>query len=195
MQTEQRVPNADQIRDFVIAGHGNLPKVKEMIEANPELLNAAYRWGDNDFETAIQAAAQVGSVAVAEFLLEKGAPLEICTAAMLGRVDFVKNQLVADPSKANSLGAHGIPLLPHSVWSGNLELVRYVHERGAKAGANLAFHNAIMKGNTDIVTWLLDNAGADLHSKNYQGKTALTVAHERKNEHLVSVLKDYGATD
>src|SRR5215470_9506532 len=113
MQTEQRIPNADEIRYFVIAGHGNLQKVKEMILATPELLNASHRWGDNDFETAIQAAAQVGSVSVAEFLLERGAPLEICTAAMLGRSDFVKNKLVADPSKANSVGAHGIPLLPH----------------------------------------------------------------------------------
>jgi len=196
VQTEQKLPpSADMIREFVIAGHGNLPKVKEMLAANPELLNASHRWGDNDNETAIQASAQVGNAAVAEFLLGKGAPLEICTAAMLGKFEIVKNELSRDPSQANALGAHGIPLLPHSVWSGNLDLVRFVHSHGATTGANLAFHNAIVKGNPEIVSWLLDNAGADVSSKNYQGKNALAVARERGNENLVKILKDHGARE
>jgi len=195
MKTEQASPPIEQVREFVIAGHGNLQKIKEMLAANPGLLNASYGWGDKDNETAIQASAQVGNASVAEFLLEKGAPMEICTAAMLGRVEIVKNELTRNPSRANALGAHGIPLLPHSVWSGNLDLVRFVHSHGATTGANLAFHNAIVKGNPEIVSWLLDNAGADVSSKNYQGKSALAVARERGNESLVKILKDRGAPE
>ena len=193
MQAEENALSPDQIREFVIAGHGNLQRVKEMLATSPKLLNAAHKWSERDSETAIQAAAQVGNMAIAEFLLEKGAPMEICTAAMLGRSDIVMNRLVADSSEALAVGAHGIPLLPHSVWSGNLELVRFVYARGAKTGADLALHNAVLKGYTEIVAWLLENAGADVSSKNYQGKTPLTVARERNNETLVKVLMEHGA--
>src|SRR5207244_5987164 len=105
------------IREFVIAGHGNLEKVRQMFAENPKLLNASYRWNENDTETAVQAAAQVGSADVAQFLLKQGAPLEICTAAMLGMQDEVVRRLNEDPRNAHATGAHGIPLLPHAVWS------------------------------------------------------------------------------
>lgn len=187
--------STDPVREFVIAGHGNLPKVKEMLASNPRLLNASYKWGENDTETAIQAAAQLGNVSVAEFLLENGAPLDICTAAAIGREDVVKEMLDQDPSRANAVGAHGIPLLSHSVWSGNLELVKLVYGRGAQTGANLALHNAIMKGDPKIVGWLLDYAGADITSKNYQGKSALTVAKERNSQNIVQVLEEHGAKE
>src|SRR5437870_6983042 len=117
MQTQEQPPSTEQIREFVIAGHGNLEKVKQMLAENPKLLNASYRWNENDTETAVQAAAQVGSANVAQFLLKQGAPLEICTAAMLGMQDEVDHRLTEDPRNTKATGAHGIPLLPHAVWS------------------------------------------------------------------------------
>jgi uncharacterized protein len=194
MQTKQLSSSNEEIRDFVIAGHGNLKKVKDMLAEDPSLLNAAYQWSETDRETAIQGAAQVGNVKIAEFLLEQGAPLEICTAAMLGMLDKVKHRIDSDPKQASAVGAHSIPLLPHAVWSGNLELVKLVYQRGAISGASLALHNAIVKGDTEIVSWLLENAKPDISSKNYQGKSLLTVATERKDERIVLLLKQHGAT-
>src|SRR5438132_3658813 len=182
MQTQEQPPSTEQIREFVIAGHGNLEKVKKMLAENPKLLNASYRWNENDTETAVQAAAQVGSANVAQFLLKQGAPLEICTAAMLGMQDEVDHRLTEDPENCNATGAHGIPLLPHAVWSENPRLVELVFERGAKSGATLALHNAVMRGNCEIIEWLLDNAGPDIRAKNFQGSTALEVATERSHE-------------
>ena len=195
MQTQQKSASTEQIREFVIAGHGNLEKVRQMLAENPELLNVSYRWNENDTETAVQAAAQVGSAIVAQFLLKQGAPLEICTAAMLGMQDEVVRRLNEDPRNANATGAHGIPLLPHAVWSENLRLVQLVFERGAKSGATLALHNAVSRGNYEIVEWLLDNAGPDVKAKNFQGKTALTVSSERSNDRIVALLKRHGAMD
>ena len=166
-----------------------------MLAANPKLLNASYRWNEDDTETAIEAAAQVGSANVAEFLLKQGAPLEICTAAMLGMRDDVERRLNADPWNANATGAHGIPLLPHAVWSNDPLLVQLVFERGAKSGATLALHNAISRDNYDIVEWLADNAGPDIRAKNFQGKTPLTVATEHNNDRIVTFLKKHGAAD
>jgi uncharacterized protein len=195
VQTQQQTPSTEQIREFVIAGHGNYEKVRQMLAENPKLLNASYRWNENDTETAIQAAAQVGNVNIAEFLLKQGAPLEICTAAMLGMRDYVERRLNADPQDVNATGAHGIPLLPHAVWSDNLPLVQRVFERGAKSGATLALHNAVSKGNYEIVEWLVENAGPDIRAKNFQGKTMVTVATERQYDRIVALLKNHGANE
>ncbi|MBO0887533.1 ankyrin repeat domain-containing protein [Candidatus Bathyarchaeota archaeon] len=191
----QQTQSSDPIRDLVIAGHGNLDKVKQVLLEHPELLNVAYRWGENDSETAIQAAAQVGNAPIAEFLLGKGAPLEICTAAMLGRESEVRKKLDENPASAKATGAHGIPLLPHAVWSGNPALVELVYNRGASDGANLALHNSIWRGNPQIVRWLLENAKPDIGAKNYQGKTPLSVATERKNAEIVQLLRQHGARE
>jgi len=195
VQTEQRPPSTEQIREFVIAGHGNLEKLKQMLAEAPQLLNVSYRWNENDSETAVQAAAQVGSATVAHFLLKQGAPLEICTAAMLGMRDEVEARLNSDPRNANATGAHGIPLLPHAVWSEDPRLIQLVFERGAKSGATLALHNAISRGNYELVEWLVDNAGPDIGAKNFQGKTPLAVATEHKNDRIMAFLKQRGATD
>jgi hypothetical protein len=39
--SDDQLPTLDQIREFVIAGHGDLPKVQAMLADNPALLNAA----------------------------------------------------------------------------------------------------------------------------------------------------------
>src|SRR5438309_9667377 len=114
-----------------------------MLAGNPKLLNASYRWNENDSETAVQAAAQVGNRNVAQFMLKQGAPLEICTAAMLGMRDEVENRLNEYPRNFNATGAHGIPLLPHAVWNENLRLVILVFERGANPDSTIALHNAV----------------------------------------------------
>ena len=195
MQTEQESPSTEQIREFVIAGHGNLERVTQMLAENPKLLNASHRWNENDAETAVQAAAQVGSVVVAQFLVKQGAPLGICTAAMLGMQDEVVRRLNNDPRNANATGAHGIPLLPHAVWSENPRLVQLVFEKGAKSGATLALQNAVSRGNYEIVQWLVENAEPDIRAKNFQGKAPLIVATERKNDRIIAFLKQHGAAD
>ena len=195
MQTQQKPPSTEQIREFVIAGHGNLERVKQMVAENPGLLNASYQWNENDAETAVQAAAQVGSANVAQFLLKQGAPLDICTAAMLGMSEEVERRLTADPQNANATGAHGIPLLPHTVWSENLRLVQLIFERGAKSGATLALHNALSRDNYEIVEWLLDNANPDVAAKNFQGKTPLEIASKLNNKKVVEILRRHGASD
>lgn len=186
--------STDPIREFVIAGHGNLPKVKEMLAADPALLNVSYQWAENDWETAIQAASHVGAAPVAEFLLARAAPLAIYTAAMLGRKDEVQQMLDDDPELVQMNGAHGIPLLPHAALSGNVELVRLVYERGAQEGASYALHNAVVKNHVELVRWLVATGKPDLGWKNFEGKTVLAVAAERGFVEIINLLKAEGAT-
>ncbi|MBK8836649.1 MAG: ankyrin repeat domain-containing protein [Anaerolineae bacterium] len=181
-------PTPEEIRDFVIAGHGDFDKVKTMLAAQPELLNLAYPWSETDSETAIQAASHVGNVALAEFLLAQGAPLAIYTAAMLGRRDDVTRLLAANPELAKVRGAHDIPLLPHAAMCGDVALVSALHAAGATDGASSALIFAVARRHADLAAWLLANAAPDLAWKNFQGKTALDIARDREFGEIEALL-------
>jgi ankyrin repeat protein len=184
--------DASTVREFVIAGHFDLPRVQQMLAAEPRLLNAANEWGPGDRETAIQGAAHTGQKVIAEYLLAQGAPLELCTAAMLGRRDEVEAMLDAGAA-ITSRGAHGIPLLSHAAFSGDAGLVADLYARGAREGASLALANAVSAGHAPIVTWLLDNTEADPAWRNWQEKTALDVAEENGDEAIAGILRAHGA--
>lgn len=108
----------EQVREFVIAGHGNYERVKEMLTEEPGLINAAWDWGGGDFETALGGAAHTGSREIARYLLAHGAHMTIHAAAMLGELDVVKAVLAAQPTAHQHPGAHGIPLLVHAQQGG-----------------------------------------------------------------------------
>ncbi|HEY3246664.1 MAG TPA: ankyrin repeat domain-containing protein [bacterium] len=179
----------EQIREFVIAGHWDLPKVQAMLAEDPDLLNARQQWAEDDFETAIQAASHAGSPHVAEFLLAQGAPMAIYTAAMLGRTDIVEEILRQDPEQINTLGAHGIPLLPHAAFSGSVDLVQMLYERGAKTGVSMALSNAVSRGHAAVVRWILAHGTPKLDWKNYEGKTALDIATARGDDEMAQLLR------
>ena len=183
----------EQIREFVIAGHGNLAAVRALLAAEPRLLNAANEWGPGDTETAIQGAAHVGSREVAEYLLAQGAPLELMTAAMLGRRAVVEELLAADAAAIHSRGAHGIPLLCHAAFSGDAALVAALYEAGACEGNTMALANAVAVGARAVAVWLLENVDPDLAWTNWQGRTALDVAMARGDERMADLLRAYGA--
>jgi len=166
-----------------------------MLEENPELLNASYAWSETDYETAIQGAAQVGSAAIATYLLERGAPLEICTAAMLGLRDEVERRIRDKSNNIDSRVAHGIPILPHAAWSGDLELVQFLFRNGVKTGSSSALHNAVTRGYYHLVVWLVENASPDLNSNNFQGRSPLSVAIERKHETIAQLLRERGGKE
>jgi uncharacterized protein len=190
----QQIPlTSEQIRDFVIAGHGNLPRIREMLMENPELLNAGYQWSEDDSETAIQAAAQAGSSQVAEYLLAHGAPLDICTAAMLGRKSVVEDMLAKDPGLINARGAHGISLMAHAAWSNNVGLARMLFERGATQGMSHALGNAVMKGDVRMARWIIENGHPDFAWRNYEGKSLLDIASEAPNKDMITLLREHGA--
>jgi len=110
-------------------------------------------------------------------------------------MDEVERRLRDQPDNINSKGAHGIPLLPHAAWSGDLELVQFLFRNGAKAGSSSALHNAVSRGYYDLVVWLVENASPDLNSKNFQGKSPLLVALERKQETIAQLLRERGGKE
>ena len=183
----------DLVRAFVIAAHGDLPKVRLMLADHPALLTAASEWQPGESETALQAAAHVGDAAIARFLLSHGAPIDICTAAMLGHRRPVEYLLEEDPALIHARGAHGISVLAHAAWSGDVALVAALVARGARDGMDQALSHAVSRGYLDLAAWLLEHGRADPHWKNYQGKTALMIARERQDAEMADLLERGGA--
>jgi hypothetical protein len=104
----------DLAREMVGASHANLPKVTELVGLHPTLAKASWDWGFGDWETALGAASHMGNKEIARFLLAKGAPPTIFSAAMLGQLDVVKAIVAANPGVEQFKGPHGIPLIAHA---------------------------------------------------------------------------------
>lgn len=101
-------------KEVVGASHGNLARVRELVERQPALARAAVDWGFGDWETALGAAAHTGRREIAELLLANGAPPTLFSAAMLGQLDVVRAIVAARPGVQGMLGPHGITLLAHA---------------------------------------------------------------------------------
>jgi hypothetical protein len=124
--------DADLVREFVIAGHGNLARVKEMLDQQPALINATWDWGGGDWETALGGASHMGNQPIAEYLLSKGARMDVFCATMMGKTEIVKAFLADDPKVVDLKGPHGISLLRHALAGKQDALVEVLRAAGAK---------------------------------------------------------------
>ncbi len=187
-------PSQQTIDEFVGAAHGDLPTVEKLLHDYPTILNSPASWGEH----AIQAAAQTGQVEIAELLLTAGAPLDICTAAMLGQVDQVEAFLKADPNLAHATGAHRLPVLYHAAVRGNIPVAETLLEHGADINAgenkNTALHGAVFFGQTPMARWLIER-GANVNARDSQGKTPLAIAHKLGNAEIAILLRQHGGTE
>jgi ankyrin repeat protein len=179
---------------FVGAAHGDFDKVRALLEQHPALLCLSATWG----ETAIQAAAQLGRVDIAEYLLARGASLDICTAAMLGNEERVAAMLAADPGLAHATGAHALPVLYFPVIRNHAAIAALLLARGADvnagAGRTTPLHGAAMFDQAEMAAWLLAH-GAQINARNFAGKTALELAVESGATAVADLLRRRGGVE
>lgn|SRR6185312_6229911 len=124
--------DADLVREFVIAGHVDLDKVKAMLAQQPALINATWDWGGGDWETALGGASHMGNKPIAEYLLAHGARMDVFCATMLGKTEILKAFLADDPKVVALKGPHGIPLVRHAQAGKQDSLVEMLVAAGAK---------------------------------------------------------------
>jgi hypothetical protein len=89
------MPNVTQaeIKEFVEAAHGDLPKVQRLLVAKPELLTQP-----NGNETALGAACQMRRADIIGYLLAQGEEMDISAACVLGLTERVTAFLDTDPT-------------------------------------------------------------------------------------------------
>lgn len=193
MTTSQQL-DQNQIDQLVIAAHQDFARVQEILGENPGLLNENASW----VETPIQAAAHVGSREIAEYLLEKGAPLDICTAAMLGYEDEVSTFLNDNPLLAGASGAHDIPVMFYPAISGNIAIAERLLAAGADvnagAGGNTALHGAAGFGQAEMARWLLEH-DANPYATDHNGKLPVEVAQTNGHTLITEMLRPYTDLD
>lgn len=118
------------VKEFVVAGHKNLPLVKEMLNEHPNLIYSSYDWGNSDYEEAIEGAAHLGNKEIANYLISKGARVNLFVLTMLGKTDVVKPTLESYPELIFAKGAHGFTLLHHANVGDAQELSDYLKAKG-----------------------------------------------------------------
>ncbi len=187
-------PTQQVIDEFVGASHGDLAKLEALLAQDRALINARARWN----ETALGAAAHTGQREIAEFLLAHGAPLDICTAAMLGMTDRVEEFLMSDHTLAHAKGAHGISVLFHAAIRGQTGVAELLLAHGADVnageGGNTALHGAARFGQLPMADWLLAH-GARVNALDHERKTPLRLAVETGQSAVADLLRRRGGTE
>jgi ankyrin repeat protein len=186
------------VRDFVLFAHFAPDRVKKMVTQCGDLLNVRASWD----ETAIEAAAHMGNEQLASYFGDKGAPVSICTAAMIGQTNLVKSLLKESSDRLRERGAHDFPLLAYaSFGKGYSEVVETLLLTGIDVNANVrgrgGLYFAVARGHEQIVQILIE-ARADVNMAPKAGMlgprtTLLETAMKRKNPAIEEMLRRAGS--
>ena len=175
-----------------------------MLQEYPALLTAQAKVRDelhlsstenaDNYETALEAAVHAGNQQIARFLIEAGAPLDICAAAMLGMTAKVREFLAADPESLHAVGAHGIPILFIIAAGGSREVAEIFLAGGCDLNitkdSHTPLHIAARFGHLDLVTCFLEH-GADPLARDAFGRTPLEVARAASHPETANAMAHY----
>ena len=185
---------SDLVREFVLAAHGNLEKVKQLYATHPHLLHETYDWGQDNLETALQAAAHMGAKSIVEFLLDKGAAMTLPTAAMLGDAAQFQTLLEVKPGSIHEPCVHGISLLYHAGHGGNLAIVEQIVTQVEDADISRTLISATQSNHPILVKWLLER-NADTTVQDFFGRTPLQIAVQLNYDDVADVLRTHIGDD
>lgn len=186
--------DANLVKDFVSAGHRDLPKVQQLLRDHPTIVNASRDLGGGDWETSLGAAAHTGQREIALHLLGAGARIDAFCAAMLGEVDALLPLVRFSPQIANTRGPHGISLLHHAGYGGAVRLAEALvpHLTTRARDCNAALLTATQRGHAELVAWLLKHGADNPNLKTFDQKTPLDLATENGFDAIAKLLRDAG---
>ena len=185
----------EMVGKFVGKSHGDIDTVKELLAKEPALVNAAWDWGNGDWETGLGASSHVGRKEIARLLLDHGARLNVFAATMLGMTGVVSEMVKAVPDIHAVPGPHEIPMLSHAIFG--RKDADDVFELLLSAGADVNAASkmkmtplmaAVSVNRIEIVQELLTR-GADASAKDVKGVSILDVAKKRKNPDVIKMIE------
>lgn len=186
----------EMVGKFVAKSHGDIETVKTLLSTEPALINAAWDWGDGDWETGLGASSHMGRKEIAHLLLDHGARLDVFAASMLGMDSVIAELIKVMPDIHAVPGPHAIPMLSHAIFG--REDANGVFELLLSAGADVnAASNmkmtplmaAVSLDREEIVEELLKR-GADASAVDVRGISILDVANRRKNDNVIKMIEN-----
>ena len=180
---------------------GDLKEVKRLIERGADV-NAP----DSEGVTPFQRAAQGGDGDMIMALYRNGADIRavdkdknnmVHYAAEGGNMEFL-NMLLDRGFSATDRNALGETPLFGAARGGRREAARLFLDRGADPRdmsyeRTTLFHEAAYGGDPEIIKWVAEGDGIDIHAVNKDGQRALDIAAYRGHEGAVVALLDLGA--
>jgi len=174
---------------------GDAGKVRELVSANAELVNAR----NPQLLSAVLTACYQGRKEIRDLLIEKGATLELHEAAAAGNLNRVKELVEADSGLAHGYSPDGFPVLALAAAFGHEDVARYLHGKGAEINAiatngtgYTALTGAVASGHASIARWLAEN-GADVNYRYAKGYSPLLTAAANGQVEIVKMLLAHGA--
>ena len=181
-------------RLFEAAEKGELGRVRQMVEKNPELLRAEDRLGWN----VLSYAAWAGCKEVYDYLRERGGSASLFAEAALGPFPVFVQRLKARPAAVRDRDLRErATALGWAARSGNREACLFLLSLGAEVNAadrsgDRPLHAAAGRGDAELARELLQ-AGAEPAAAGEGGATPLHRACARNSFELVELLLDRGA--
>ena len=183
-------------QEFIDAAtHGDVAKVKEMLQADPSLAQSR----DASGVSVVLKATYYGKRDVVEVLLASGVELNIFEAAATGQTDRVRTLIEDDPALVNSYAPDGFAPLSLAVFFGHSETVDALIAAGAEVSAPsretmklTPLASALSAGHNQIARTLLEH-GAHVNAKGDNDVTPLHTAAARGNIEAATLLLDHGA--
>ncbi len=183
--------------------HGDIDRVKVLIEEHPEWVNET-SWGG---WTPLHRASQFGHGDIVDLLISNGGCLEARTtegftplyAAIIGQKLEVVRQLIDKGANIFAVRNDGETMLHIAAAMGLKDIVELLTSEGLEVDVNKRYgitplHLASVFGHEETVEALISE-GADIDRRNDNGSTALNLAASAGESHIVDLLREKGASD
>jgi len=184
---------------------GNIEKVKEILDENPELVNQK----DRVNYTPLHWAVMLRNKEMADLLVSKNAdindksnnqhltPLQSALAFRYSNNPAVLDFLLEHGAEVECTGSEGISNLLRASASGYERLIHLLLEGGVDVNAQnkyglTALYIAAWTGHIHTVELLIKN-GAEIDAESLDGRRPITMARESDNQEIIDLLLSQGA--
>jgi ankyrin repeat protein len=187
------MPDSAAFIDAIKAGE--FDRVKAMVSAEPELLDARGRTGDSAILTAVYHRQKE----IVNLLVSRGVALTLFEACAAGELERAERLIADDPAAINAFSGDGWTPLHLAAFFGHTKITELLLAHGAEVNArskntnaNTSLH-AALAGNHAFAAGLLMGAGADVDASDAAGWRPLHIAAANNNLDSMKTLIAQGA--